>query len=310
MSIIFGRSSPAQAPASNQRELFYARAPRVGESASQWRYNLRSTVIHEVKHLASYAERFVKSGGATPAFEETWMEEGTARLAEEFYARTFSNATWKGNATYAPTLACELVSCAGDDRPKMMLKHYEVLADYYNRIGTLTPLGGVSGADNTFYASGWLLVRWAIDQYASDEASFVRALVTETGATGLANLARRTGRPAAEMLADWSLALAADDRPGVAPRRSQLSLPSWNTRDIFRGLNASAPFSFPRAFPLQVQSVRWGGFTVDVPTVRSWSAAYFELAGAASDGPQLLELKGGNGSALPTQIGMAVLRIE
>ena len=168
----------------------------------------------------------------------------------------------------------------------------------------------MSGADNTFYASGWLLVRWAIDHYASDEASFVRALVTETGATGLANLARHTGRPAAEMLADWSLALAADDRPGVTPRRAQLSLPSWNTRDIFRGLNAADSRLYRSAFPLAVQQVRWGAFSLDVPTVRSWSAAFFELAGAAADGPQLLELKSGTGGTVSPNIGVAILRVE
>ena len=56
--------------------------------------------------------------------------------------------------------------------------------------------------------------------------------------------------------------------------------------------------------------MRWGAFTADVPTVRSWSATFFELAGAATDAPQLLELKGGNGSALSSQIGMALLRVE
>jgi hypothetical protein len=112
------------------------------------------------------------------------------------------------------------------------------------------------------------------------------------------------------MLADWSLALAVDDRAGVAPKRAQLSIPSWNTRDVFRGLNVVDKVQYKTPFPLAVQQVKWGAFTLDVPSVRSWSAAFFELAGAATDGPELVELKAGNGGTLSPQIGMAIVRIE
>jgi len=278
------------------------------ESLTEWRRNLRSTVIHEVKHLTAYAERFARSSSVTPTLEEPWLEESTARLAEEFYARTFSGASWKGNATYA-AIACDHVACAGDGRPRMMIKHFEALADFYARVGTLTPLGAV-GLDASYYGSGWLLVRWAIDHYAADETAFVRALTTESATTGLANLALRTGRPATEMLADWTLALAADDRPGFTPRRAQLSFPSWNTRDVFRRANAVEPIRFPRQFPLLVQQAAWGAFTVDVPTVRAWSAGFLELAGSAPSAPQLLELRGRGGAPLAQGIGVAILRVE
>jgi hypothetical protein len=298
--------SRTEAPASNQREIFYARVPRGSESPSEWRYNLRSTVIHEVKHLTAYAERFARGGGPLQ-LEEGWLEESTARLAEEYYARTFSGAEWKANAGFA-AVGCEVTRC--DDRPRMMLKHYTTLADFYSRVSTLSPLGGVSLTDATYYASGWLLVRWALDHYAGDEESFVRALTTETGVFGLSNLARRAGRPAVEMLADWSLAMAADDRAGFTPRRAQLAIPSWNTRDVFQRLNATDPIGFRRQFPLTVQQVPWGAFTLDVPTLRAWSAAFFELGGAAGAGPQLVELRGGAGSALSPQTGMAIVRVE
>jgi hypothetical protein len=179
-------------------------------------------------------------------------------------------------------------------------------------LARLDPLPARRGEphDATYYASGWLLVRWALDHYAGDEESFVRALTTETGVFGLSNLARRAGRPAVEMLADWSLAMAADDRAGFTPRRAQLAIPSWNTRDVFQRLNATDPIGFRRQFPLTVQQVPWGAFTLDVPTLRAWSAAFFELGGAAGAGPQLVELRGGAGSALSPQTGMAIVRVE
>jgi hypothetical protein len=296
----------SQLPASNQAAVFYARLPNAIESAAEWRRNLRSTLLHETKHLASYAERFARAGSGAPVLEQTWLEEATARLAEELYARTFSGATWKGNAAYAPTVGCEVTRC--DDRPLGMYKHFSVLADYYSRVDSLTPLAPTSRFDGTYYASGWLLVRWAVDQFASDESTFLRALTTETTATGIANLARRTGRSPAAMLPDWALALAVDDRPGFTPKQPETTLPSWNTRDVFRGLNAYSPFEFPRPFPLLERSAAFGDFTVDVPLLRAYTAAFVELAGSPG-GRQLLRLDGLGGAA-PPGVEMAIVRVE
>ena len=42
---------------SNENEVFYARVATLNESPSDWRRAMRSTVMHEGKHLASFAER-------------------------------------------------------------------------------------------------------------------------------------------------------------------------------------------------------------------------------------------------------------
>jgi hypothetical protein len=71
-----------------------------------------------------------------------------------------------------------------------------VLHLFYSRAGTLSPLFGSNDQRATFYASGWTLLRWALDHYAgTDEAAFLRALTLEPSLTGIANLAARTGRP-------------------------------------------------------------------------------------------------------------------
>jgi hypothetical protein len=303
----YPRSDPSFA-ASNEMELFYARAPRPGEGAAAWRYGLRSTTIHEVKHITAFGEKILRAAGDVPNYEESWLEESTARVSEELFARAFSGATWRGNAGYASTVGCELTRC--DERPYSMAKHWTTLHLYYRNVSALSPFAGSNDFNATFYASGWSLVRWAMDHYAgTDEAAFLRAITLEPRLTGLANISARTGRPPSEMLADWGLAMYVDDAPGLTPARSQLSFPSWNGREILRGLNGFSAGSYPGAFPLAVQPVSYGEFQSPDLLLRGWSTAFFELSGTPR-APQLIELRSPAGGAAPATVRMAIVRVE
>jgi hypothetical protein len=78
-----------------------------------------------------------------------------------------------------------------------------------------------------------------MDHSGMTEAAFSKAIVEEPSLRGVANLVARTGRPFPDMLADWTLSLAVDDHPlGIIPARAQLTQPSWDVRDIYRGFNA------------------------------------------------------------------------
>ena len=290
--------------ASNENEVFYARVATATETPADWRRAMRSTVIHEGKHLASFAERLASN---TP-FEESWLEESTARIAEELYSRTFtSGGSWKGNTGFATTVRCEVYQC--DDRPLMMWKHFSALHQYLRGVDTLSPLGASTNNDVTFYASGWSLVRWAADQYATSEGAWLKALVKGGAQTGLANLAQRTGRPAGELLADWALANAVDDVAGFTPARKQLSFPSWNVADVMSGLAGTYPGAFSAA-PLRARSLGFGSFTLPVQQLRAFSSSYFSFEGAQAGG-QLIELRGENGAAVaPAGLRVAVVRVE
>ena len=260
--------------------------------------------MHESKHLASYAERFAQNA----PMEEAWLEESTARIAEELYSRTFANGgRWKGNVGFSTTVRCEVYQC--DDRPLMMWKHFSVLQQYMRGVDTLTPIGAAASGDFTYYASGWSLVRWAADQYAGDEAAWMKALVRGGNATGLANLAQQTGRPAAEMLADWSLANAVDDLPGFQPKRPQLSFPTWNVNEMMNGLAETYPGSF-LASPLKARGMSFGSFALPVARLRAFSSSYFSFEGNQV-GSQLIELRGENGELLlPCTLRVALVRVE
>ena len=290
--------------ASNEDDVFYARVANLAETPADWRRSLRGTVIHESKHLASFATRFVNG---TP-FEESWLEESLGRVALELYSRTFTDGgTWKGNVGYQASVGCEVYQC--DDRPLMMWRHFSVLHQYMRGVDTLTPIGAAAIGDFTFYASGWSLVRWAADQYASDEATWIKDIVRGGQLTGLSNLAQHTGHPAGEMLADWALANAVDDLAGFVPARRELTFPSWNVADVFSGLAETYPGVF-MVSPLEVRAMSFGSFSMQVPKLRAFSSSYFSFEGAQT-GSQLLELRGENGVALPSaSLRLAVVRVE
>jgi hypothetical protein len=307
----------AQCPSSNLQETFYGYVPTSAASGygsgtrDSWMWSARTLTIHEVKHIVSYAERIARSSLATYVWEESWLEEATARLAEEHYGRSVYGYAQHGNTNYQTSLFCESrptwPQCAG--RPQAMRSHFGGLYTYYADLENLTPLGRARDGDWSFYGSGWSLVRWAVDHHGGSEAAFLRALVQDPQRAGVANLMARTGKSWPEMLADWTLASAVDDYPGFAPARSQLRLPSWNTRDVFAGLHNTFPSSYPRAFPLASRSVGYGNFTANVPGVRAGSAAIFELSGATTR-KQLLEVRSSAGGAPSPTLRLAIVRVQ
>lgn len=300
----------SQAQSSNEGEVFYAGVPTsllggtgAASSPEGWRRTMRSTIIHEAKHITAYAERISRGY----AIEESWLEEGTARHAEELYARAIAGTAWKGNAGYA-AISCEVrpstSGCA--DRPYVMFKHFDGLARYVAANGTLSPLGQTGTSDYNYYASAWALVRWAAD-LAPAEATFFRTL-TRGPAVGVANLEGVAARPWGEMLADWSMSLALDDHPQFAAVRDQ-RIATWNLRDVFAGMNRDFPASYPRAHPLAAHAATFGAFTAQGSALRAGSAAFVQITGGWV-GPQVLELRLPGGGAPSPALRLAVTRVQ
>jgi hypothetical protein len=300
---------PSLCAASNEAQIFYAVVPTSsspgyeGDTVENWHRSMRSTIIHEVKHITSYAERF--AGDAT-AFEERWLEESTAQISEELWARKVFGYTQKGKTEYRESIYCELrpswPECGS--RPMVMLNHFVFTYDYMNSTNTLTPLGGAHESDATYYGSGWLLVRWALDHFAASEPGFLRALTQERSLSGVPNLMARTGKSLPELLGPWSLSLFWD-----RPTAPGLAHPSWNIYDIYAGLNDDFPDYLTDPYPLSGWQAPFGAFVGDVDELRGGSAALFFIGGTQL-GTQLLELQGYGGGAPPASLRMAIMRIE
>jgi hypothetical protein len=113
---------------------------------------VRSTFIHESKHVASQAARTDKGA----PYESAWLEEGTARHSEELWARqSIYDVAWKGNTGYGSAAApnsiyCDLrptdSACTASDprRPSLnMFRHFSSIYTYLSSSNSalLSPFG-------------------------------------------------------------------------------------------------------------------------------------------------------------------------
>jgi hypothetical protein len=144
-----------------------------------------------------------------------------------------------------------------------------------------------------------------MDQYATDEGGWLRALVRGSGTSGVAALAAQAGRSVEAMLADWALALAVDGLPGGAHRRRELSMPSWDLAGIMRGLGETYP-SIYSATPLAVAGYGFGDFRMTSTALPAFGASYTRLAGRG-DG-QLVHLESAADGR--RHVRMTVLRLR
>jgi hypothetical protein len=309
--------------ASNQAEIFYARVPTSTEvnynsinTRVGWMHIMRSTLIHEAKHIVSYAERSATPEEAFP--EESWLEEATAQAAIELWGRATyyeSTVTWKGNATYASTMRCDVrpttPECNG--QPSIISDHFLFLFGYYENIETKAYFSPARD-DNTVYGSGWLFTRWAADHHATDEATFFKALTQSWTQLGITNVEARLGRDFASFHPEFMMALYADDVPDFSPPAgARYTIPSWNLRDMFLGISQD----FTRggepvpAFPLRMRAATFGAFTADVGTLLGGAASYLELSGTPT-APQVLDFRAPGGGALSaeTPLRLAILRLQ
>jgi hypothetical protein len=312
---------------SNFGEYFYAYQPTapgtgyfVGLTADQWYWFIRDVFIHETKHVASAVARVVNGA----PFEVSWLEEGTARHAEEQWSRTATDAAaWKANTGYGSAAAPASVYCAvrptsapclagNARRPSLdMYNHFSTLytAIDSTNASILSPFGPTP-YDNAsyFYAMSWSLVRYADDRYGASDGGFLTAL-NQANNTGTANLAARAGVSVDQLLGGWALALAADDYPGLASPGADMRLDSWNLRAIYGGLHTDYPGSF-LAYPRRAASFGFGALgSLEVSPLQGGGVFTFDLSGTQS-APQLVRLLGAGGSALPSTVRVAIARVQ
>jgi hypothetical protein len=299
-------------PQSNVAEIFYGYVPSnsdpqyAANSAGEWFWSIRSTVVHEVKHIASFAQRISRFAARG---EEMWLEEATAMAAEELWARQVFEYAADANVGYNASVGCEIrgalgiVPCAG--KPSALFQHFLLLAEWMQQPNQRTPLGRSSEGDGSFYGSGWLFLRWAIEHSGRQERDVLRDL-TQTTARGTANLEARVGRPFADLISDWALAVLLDERPGTTPANSRWSIRSWNVRDVFAGLNREQSQLMPTEFPLAVRTLPATATTVS-SEVRAGATAYFQVTTAAS--PLGVDFLAVDGPA-PSSLRVSVYRLN
>jgi hypothetical protein len=312
---------------SNFGEFFYAYEPTAAGTgyasftADQWYRTIRSTFIHESKHVASMAARV--ANGA-PTFEAGWLEEGTARHSEELWMRNaVDDVAWKGNTGYGSAanpinLWCDArpttAACnANTRRPAVIMqRHFTTLANYLvGQNGRFYSPFGPSPDDGSslFYAFSWSLVRYSIDRQGASDAAFLTALTNST-TSGAANLAARAGVSIDQLLGGWGLTLYADDYPGLGTPGADIQFPTWNLRSIYAGLNTDFPGSYTSPFLLVPTPLSFGTFApLASTTIRGGGTRYYEFSGTQS-APQLLRLEASGGGTPSSSLRIAVARLQ
>lgn len=314
------------APGSNFGQFFYGQAPTTASlninstnSPDGWFYFMTRTIVHEVKHIASLSAR-VANG--SPTFEQSWLEEGTARHAEEMWVReSLHQVNWKANTGFGTAstngLYCDFhpadATCNGADalrRPSYgMRRQFNEIRDKLLQPWNWSPFGDATGQSGSiFYQTSWSFVRYLADRYSTNDETFLRAL-TNTTNTGLTNLSAVTGAPVAQMLGAWGLALYADDYPGLVAPSPDIQFPTWNLRSIYAGLNAAPAWSgrWNTPFPIQPAALSYGSFVSSVPAIRGGAHAYFELTGNFTQ-PQLLDVRALSGAG--SNLRIAITRLQ
>ncbi|HET6765734.1 MAG TPA: IPT/TIG domain-containing protein [Longimicrobiaceae bacterium] len=316
--------------ASNFGENFYAYQPTINGTGfgtvgtpDYWYRTIRSTFIHESKHIAAQSARVANNA---PAFEDSWLEEGMARHAEELWMRNaVDNQAWKSNIPFGSfanpiNVYCDLRTTAAEcianpRRPSVnMLRHFNPM--YTEMFGQnarlLSPFGATaSDTQSYWYAISWSLVRYAADRYGASDAVFLGGL-TQSTTNGVTNLTGQAGVSLDQLLGGWTLALAADDHPLLAAAPSaDIQFPTWNMRSIYAGLNTDPNASgFTLAYPLVPTQLAFGSFNPSaITTLRGGGALWYEISGTQTKA-QLLRVQTNTGGLPSANLRIAVTRIQ
>jgi hypothetical protein len=282
----------------NHGELFYTIVPDPsGEfSCSHDGQRVKDIVpvvfVHELQHMISYNYHVLLPGRTVASTEVLWLNEALSHYAEEIGGRTYlpgDNPTFSKYLSGNIRNAYDYMSHTGD--------HF-VISQFGN--GTL----GERGA-------GWLLIRYIIDQLATDSGLAAWHPITrrfeQSSQIGVANVEEQTGVPMDQTLARWALSLWVSDLPGFTTP-PELKIESWHFRTTYAGLY---PGSFSRPYPLEPPVAK--GTDVDIAgTLRSGSGVYERVRQPPNSASFTLQLAQPDGGPVHPSLAarLTVIRVK
>jgi hypothetical protein len=279
----------ALSPSSNHGEIYYSIVPdpsgtlSCAHTVSQVKADMPPTFMHEFEHMINFAQHVLMRGGNQ---EDTWLDEGLAKLAEEL-----------GGESYLPADRATFTNYVIGD----LYDAYQYLlspADHFLVTNTDTVLPDVG--------AGWLFVRYLVDQFGSGIAQ----KLVQTTHTGSDNIAIQTGQPFATSVARWGLANWVSDLPGFTAA-TRLRYTSWSFRSVYQSFHTQDPQDFPLAFPL-TPVAGLGGQIATSGILRAGSAAYVSARQGPKGAAFALRLRSSATQPLPSRIAgrFTVIRIR
>jgi hypothetical protein len=284
--------------ASNEGEYFYLMAPDpTGTINGNVRTNAfvdansTGVIAHEFVHLIN-ASRKLYVNTAAPKFEEKWLDEGLAHVAEELLFYREAGLSPRSNVTYQTLISSPRIRTAYlNDMAGNQGRYRDFLAspagDSPYRAGDELPTRGAA----------WSLLRYLVDRASASDGDLWSRLVNNT-AVGTANLQSVFG-DVAPRVRDWSVSNAIDDAPS-AP--ADLSQKSWNWHSIFGGIDGIAAL-----YPLPVTAMSPATPTYSGAVVPGGSA-YFTFT-VPANGTATLSL-GGQSGAAASNLQLVIVRTK
>ena len=283
---VIGTARASACATSNEGEYFYLMAPDPNGTINGNRRtnafvdsNSTGVIAHELVHLIN-ASRKLYVNTAAPKFEDKWLDEGLAHVAEELLFYRESGLAPRSNINYQTLVSSSRIRNAYLND---MAGNRGRLAEYLSSPSTGSPYR--AGDSLSTRGAAWSLLRYLADRASSSDGDIWSRLVNNT-AVGLANLQSVFG-DVTPLVRDWSVSNAVDDSP-AAP--AELSQKSWNWKSIFGGADALAAL-YP--LPLIGMTPSTGTYT---GTVVPGGSAFF-LFGVPENGTATLSLGDASGSA-------------
>jgi len=289
-------------PTSNIGEMFYMLA---ADPTGAVNGNVRSvsfvrsvtvgTLAHEFQHMINASRRLYVN--SAPGFEEVWLDEGLAHVAEELVFYDRSGLAPGGNLGLAQIGDGGVVQNA--------FFTYEEANFGRLRQWLLSPTAsGAFQQDDDLATRGasWAFLRYAADRRGGTQSAFWNALVNST-TTGLANLQAVLGTDPLPWYRDFTAAMYADDA-GLSAAATYTQ-PSWNFRGLYAALDYNPGPGCTCAYELAVRNPANG--VADPFTLSEGGGAAYVRVGVASGAFVGLATRSG-GVAPPATVRMLVIR--
>jgi hypothetical protein len=316
---------------SNGGEFFYGIAPDssgalgVKFSVDDAREYYPTIIAHELTHVIQVGRRS-RAPGAT-GYQTIWELEGQATLAEEIVGHRITGN--RPGQNYGFSVAWNEPRQTPIDwyiAPIVDLVYYfgfqavqapsvtgaPEQCGWFDQTTAGSNLGPCLGRRN-IYGVSWSFLRWLSDHFGPSfpggEQGLHRAMITDTR-IGFATIEAVTGRPMAELLAQWSAMLYLDGRvSGLDPK---LTMKSW---DFYGGIGTPRGPQWTGIWTnlipethLQPRQRSFASF-VESASVRSGSTAYFLVSGNSRPATAL-SVQLPSGGALPPHVRVWVVRVE
>jgi hypothetical protein len=294
-------SATERCEGSNVAEMMYMLVPDTGgvvngnkRTKEQVLTATMGTVAHEYQHLINAGRRkYVNNAGET--FEEPWLDEGLAHMAEDLNFWPAAGRTPRSNID-ASIFSDPKGSVAYTTFVNNNTLRYR---SYLLRPEIQSPIGfDVFDADLQTRGAAWSFLRYVADRMTpAAETAFWQKLVNSTTA-GVPNLTSALGGSPYPLLRDWAISVFLDDNAAnVDPRFQQLS---WNMRSVTTNGGTSL------AFPLLTRTL------VDNTTTQvllAGNGVSFMRFSVPNNQDALLTVTAG-GQPLPATVQLAVVRVK